>query len=1038
MDNFELSRVSLSKFIVWRVALLSLIGMVGFLSAVILALLLILHQITDSLAKTPGGFAGLFDLFWAESQRQRLSPLIWIGFAALVMMVGVGFLIYDTLRFTRRRIALPLSALHHAVEQMSAGQLDDPRLIHADDELGQLSKAFLEMAGKIRSQTEALRDSEARFRLLAENSTDMISRHTPDGAYLYVSPVCQVLLGYSPEELIGHSAFDFIAPADHSLVERSRVTILDDQNISTTVYRIQRKDGRLIWLETTSRAICDPQTGQVVEIHAATRDFTARKQAEEALLRERNFSDTILNSLPGIFFVHDWQGMIRWNRNLELVSGYSAEELLKLAPLQIIAESDRDLAHQKMQAAFAGGEFETDVNLLTKGGSVIPYHLKGSQLWIGDQTYLANIGLDISERKRAEAALLKSEALYRQAIEVAGAVPYLQSYIGVGTLIHYDFIGEGIRDITGYGPEEFTAELWDEITLERELLEDLAGQNWLDAIDQVRLRGRAIWKCNHRIRARDGKIHWVFEAAVELRNEKGVSYGSIGLFQDITARKLADDALRESEVRYRLIAENTADVIWVLDVETQRFKYISPSVQKLRGYTIEEVMAQPVSESLTFESAQKVAEILAVRIPRFLAGEALPLFFVDEVDQPCKDGSIVHTEVTTTYLVNEQGKLEIIGVSRDITARKHAEEQLQILKSSIDMAPDGAYWMDRQGRFIYVNDAGCKVLGYTREELLQMNVSEVNPQATPERWAQIWELLKEGKTFVAKSTHRRKDGSEFPVELTSTYGKFGDQEYCNGFARDITERLRAENQIRRMNDELERRVSERTVQLEALNKELEAFSYSVSHDLRAPLRAINGYARMLEVEYADSLPPKAAHLLDSLRSSAGQMGALINELLEFSRLGRQALDKRQLQPASLIQQALLVLSSEQEGRQIEWIISDLPACSGDHILLLQVWVNLLSNALKYTRRRAVARIEVSCQVGEKGEYIYLIKDNGVGFDMRYASKLFGVFQRLHNADQFEGTGVGLALVQRIIQRHGGRIWAEAQPDVGATFYFTLP
>ncbi|MCE0499622.1 MAG: ATP-binding protein [Methylacidiphilales bacterium] len=253
--------------------------------------------------------------------------------------------------------------------------------------------------------------------------------------------------------------------------------------------------------------------------------------------------------------------------------------------------------------------------------------------------------------------------------------------------------------------------------------------------------------------------------------------------------------------------------------------------------------------------------------------------------------------------------------------------------------------------------------------------------------------------------------------------------------KEVAERKDAQEKVHQINTELEARVAERTVQLETSNKELEAFSYSVSHDLRAPLRAMDGFSQAVLEDFGEQLPPEGLRYLRNIRQGAQRMGTLIDDLLSFSRLGRLPIDKHTVDNDSLVHDVLNDLSSEREGRQIDIRIGHLPSCQGDSALLKQVWTNLLSNAIKYTRHRNPAVIEIGCKVEQ--ESVYFVRDNGAGFDMRYANKLFGVFQRLHPTDQFEGTGVGLAFVQRIVQRHGGRIWAEAEVDKGACFYFTL-
>jgi light-regulated signal transduction histidine kinase (bacteriophytochrome) len=250
---------------------------------------------------------------------------------------------------------------------------------------------------------------------------------------------------------------------------------------------------------------------------------------------------------------------------------------------------------------------------------------------------------------------------------------------------------------------------------------------------------------------------------------------------------------------------------------------------------------------------------------------------------------------------------------------------------------------------------------------------------------------------------------------------------------DITERKLAEIEVKGYQDHLE----EQTAKLEASNKELESFSYSVSHDLRAPLRHVSGYVELLNKRFQSELSEKGRHYLDSIADSVHVMGMLIDDLLQFSRSGRTEMRQSDLDMNEIVKEVIESLHKDNPDREIEWVKVKLPSVCGDEAMLRLVWINLLSNAVKFTRTRKKARIEIGVR-REKKELVFFVRDNGVGFDMQYAQKLFGVFQRLHPTEEFEGTGIGLANAQRIVLRHGGRIWAEAEPDKGAVFYFSIP
>jgi PAS domain S-box-containing protein len=391
-----------------------------------------------------------------------------------------------------------------------------------------------------------------------------------------------------------------------------------------------------------------------------------------------------------------------------------------------------------------------------------------------------------------------------------------------------------------------------------------------------------------------------------------------------------------------------------------------------------------------------------------------------------------HTHFSVKFpLRDANGKIYAMGgVSTDITRRKLAEEERDRF---FDLSRDMMCIAGFDGYFKRLNPAWEQTLGYTIEELSAKPFLEfVHPDDTAGTSAKSSELSAGREVIQFENRYRCKDGSYRWFAWNARADLSRRLIYAG--ARDITRQKQNEEQIVQLNADLQTRAT----QLETANKELEAFSYSVSHDLRAPLRHIDGFVKLLDKQAGEKVDERGRRYLNIIADSARQMGALIDDLLIFSRMNRAELRQAKVSLDSLVHEAIDGLHGEMDGRHIRWKIASLPEVKADPAMLRQVWVNLIANAVKYSRPREPAEIEIGSIDTQNGELVFFVRDNGVGFDMQYAHKLFGVFQRLHRAEEFEGTGIGLANVRRIIHRHGGRTWAEGKVDGGATFFFSLP
>jgi PAS domain S-box-containing protein len=528
---------------------------------------------------------------------------------------------------------------------------------------------------------------------------------------------------------------------------------------------------------------------------------------------------------------------------------------------------------------------------------------------------------------------------------------------------------------------------------------------------------------------KDGSTVDVSVAVSAIKNRTGKIVGASKVVRDITERKNSEEAWRTSEARYRALFEYAADGIVIADPESY---YIDANASACRmlGYTRGELVGLHAKDIVTQTEVAHIETALEM----IKASSA----YHREWQFRRKDGSVFLADVMATMMPDGN----LLGMVRDITERRRTETAFAAselrYRRLFESAKDGILILDAEtGMVVDVNPFLITTLGFSHEEFLSKAIWELgffkDIWANAEKFAELKdkEYVRYEHLPLETSTGQRIE-VEFVSNVYLVEGKKVIQ--CN--VRDVTARREAEESLCQLNANLEQRVIQRTAQLEAANKDLESFSYSVSHDLRAPLRAISGFSRIVLEDHSAGMDGDGLRYLNLVEKSAQQMGQLIDDLLTFSRTGRQALNVQPVITADVVNAALDDLKTMQENRRVNINVGDLADCEADPSLLRQVWLNLLSNALKYTRKCDPAVITIGSR-REGGMDVYFVRDNGAGFDMKYADKLFGVFQRLHLTDDYEGTGVGLALVQRIVQRHGGKVWAEAKLNLGATFRFTL-
>jgi len=922
----------------------------------------------------------------------------------------------------------------------------------------------------VKERTSELAESQARYRQLFDAGPDALFLLDPQGHILEANAAAVERYGYSHEELLSMVVKDLVAPElREQAPTRAQQAIAD--GFAQFEWRHRRKDGSELPVEVNARTV---EMGGERRIFSSVRDITERKRLEEALREsEERFAKVFRSSPDSITLTSLATGLIvEANESASRLTGYSRDELIGKSTTELDvwadpADRDRYVALLRKQ----GRVLNLEASFRIKSGETRDALVSGEVIELHDGRYILGVIRDITERKRAEEALRASEKRLSLIFDTVGDVIFLLA-VEPEDCFRFISVNPAFLAVTGLTQEQVVGKRMEEVL--PETAHALVLGKYKEAIRENKT---VRWE---EVSAYPTGTLYGEVAVTPAWDAAGVCTHLIGSVHDITGIRRAEEVLRESEERYRSLFTSSLDAV-LLTTPDGRILAANPAACEMFGRTEEELKRVGRSGVVDVTDPH-----LAVALEeRARTGKSRA-----ELTYIRKDGSKFTGEVSSVVFTDREGQLRTSMVIRDITERKRATEviqrQLAMLHALYAGARDLVESLDLQeiaenAVHTCVQTLGAKLawLGRAEEDgsvriltqfppdnpyLGQLNVRWDDsplgqgptgrairngspvigadlrdlPGFAPWREAALaagllssaaFPLISRGRPFGALNLYSDQVGF-FTPERVELFQAFADQ------AAAALENARLFAEVQRHTAELEERVAERTAALQAANEEMEAFSYSISHDLHAPLRAMDGFSRILLEEHAPQLADEAQRYLRLVRQNAQQMGQLIGDLLTFSRLSRRPLTKQPVAPAEIVRQVWEELRAEREGRQVEFALGELPQCLADPALLKQVYANLLANALKFTRQRAVAKIEVGCRE-EAGQEVYFVRDNGVGFDMQYAQKLFGVFQRLHRAEDYEGTGVGLALVQRIIHRHGGRAWASAEVDKGAEFCFTL-
>ncbi len=934
-----------------------------------------------------------------------------------------------------------------------------------------------------RRMTElALQQSEVRYRNLLSGLEAGIVVHAPDTSIIMSNQKASELLGLNEDQLRGRLAVDpnwkFLDenkdPLPFSEYPVNQIVASQKPFHDKIMGIIRPSANDLVWLTVNGFPVFGQQ-GELSEILISFIDITQRKQAEDALRLKNLVFDASLAANS----ISDTEGILtEVNATFIRIWGYLSREDVIGRPISDFIMDAKD-ALTIIETLNSQEGWEGDYVARKKDGSTFMAHGLATTIRdaAGKLTGYQSAVIDITLRKQAEEVLKESERAQSQLLARLNEAQ------------HIALIGSWEWDLLS-NQVWWSDETYRIFGVGRDFVPGFEANGKLIHPDDLDLYGKSFEHSLHtgeplnidiRIITGKNELKYCRAEGQVFTDESESLVRFTGTIMDVSLQKMKENEIRESEKKFR-------ETVAYLD---EGYYSVTPEGTLLDHN-------QAFCRMLDFDSAD---DLRGSHLPDFWqnpedrtrylqAFTATGIISNYEIAAKTKLGGKI-TVLASAHLVNdEKGKpLRIEGIFLDITGRIRNEESLQklalrlqnlnqidkailnaiespeaIVQSALGLirsqlecqrASVGIFDQHQKEVQIFAADIGgltivqaCEVL--TEEIYGNIDILRQNKMEIIEDMARV-----SSPSAIARVLMAEGIASSINVALFSSKGLYGALNLCWEKARAFKaeeleiieevagqisiamEQARLLNEVKGYAAELEKRVHERTAQLEISNKELEAFSYSVSHDLRAPLRHISGFVDLLTKSFHGRLPEKEQHYLDTISDSTRQMGVLIDDLLEFSRTGRQEMQLSALNMNLVLREALKAINQDSNSQDVIWEIGQLPQVYGDYSLLRLVWLNLLSNAVKFRRAGVPPCIHIGCmEVGS--EYVFSVRDNGVGFDMQYAQKLFGVFQRMHSPQEFEGTGIGLANVRRIILRHGGRTWAEAGLDTGAVFYFSLP